>query len=77
MTNQPRAVDTCTLCVPIFHSVVLPQVAYYGEPTMAPTLFLKAYLQSTTEEFRRSEDASNIDAKHPAGWLRTKFEKQK
>lgn len=44
-------------------------MAYYGDPTMAPTVFLEAYIQSTTEEFRRSEDAPNIDAKNPAGWL--------
>ncbi|KAJ7380372.1 hypothetical protein OS493_008824 [Desmophyllum pertusum] len=53
----------------LFHKILLlcdGQVAYYGEPAMAPTLFLKAYLQSTTEEFRRSEDAPNIDAKNPA-----------
>ena len=45
------------------------QIAYYGDPTVAPTVFLKAYIQSTTEEFRRSEDAPNIDAKNPAGLL--------
>ena len=49
----------------------IPQVAYYGEPAMAPSLFLEAYLQSTTEEFRLSEDAPKIDAKNPAGSLFT------
>lgn len=45
------------------------QVAYYGEPTLAPTLFLKAYLQSTTEGFRLSEDAPKIDATNPADMI--------
>ena len=44
-------------------------MAYYGDPSIAPTTFLKAYIQSTTEEFRSSEDAPNIDAKNPAGLL--------
>ena len=47
--------------------ILLHQVAYYGEPSMAPALFLRAYVQSTTEEFRCSEDAPKIDAKNPAG----------
>ena len=34
---------------------------------MAPALFLKAYLESTTEEYRISEEAPKIDAKNPAG----------
>ncbi|KAL9959094.1 hypothetical protein ACROYT_G036177 [Oculina patagonica] len=53
----------------LFHKILLlcdGQVAYYGDPSMAPTVFLKAYIQSTTEEFRRSENAPNIDAKNPA-----------
>ncbi|KAL9959098.1 hypothetical protein ACROYT_G036181 [Oculina patagonica] len=53
----------------LFHKILLlcdGQVAYYGDPTVAPSIFLKAYIQSTTEEFRRSEDAPNIDAKNPA-----------
>ena len=36
---------------------------------MAPAVFLKAYVKSTTEEFRQSEDAPKLDAKNPAGWL--------
>ena len=36
---------------------------------MAPAVFVKAYVQSTTEEFRLSEEAPKIDAKNPAGWL--------
>lgn len=53
----------------VFISPFFIQVAYYGEPSMAPALFLKAYLESTTEEYRLSEDAPKIDAKNPAGWL--------
>ena len=36
---------------------------------MAPAVFLEAYVKSTTEEFRQSEDAPILDAKNPAGWL--------
>ncbi|KAL9959100.1 hypothetical protein ACROYT_G036183 [Oculina patagonica] len=53
----------------LFHKIILlydGQVAYYGDPSMAPAIFLKAYIQSTTEEFRRSKDAPNIDVKNPA-----------
>ncbi|PFX30555.1 Protein notum-like [Stylophora pistillata] len=56
----------------LFHKIIFMydgQVAYYGEPTLAPTLFLKAYLQSTTEGFRLSEDAPKIDATNPAGTI--------
>jgi len=45
------------------------QVAYYGDPAVAPSIFLKAYFQSTTEEYRRREDAPNIDTTNPAGKL--------
>ena len=48
---------------------MLVQVAYYGEPGKSPTIFFKAYIQSTTEEFRKSEEAPKMDAKNPAGWL--------
>ena len=44
------------------------QVAFYGEPTNVPSLFVEAYLKSTTKEFRMSENAPKIDAKNPAGW---------
>ena len=44
---------------------------------MAPVVFLKAYVQSTTEEFRQSEDAPKIDAKNPAGRLLTQSKKKK
>ena len=44
-------------------------MAYYGDPTVAPSIFLKAYFQSTTEEYRRTEDAPNIDTTNPAGTL--------
>ncbi len=53
----------------VFISTIVIQVAYYGEPSVAPALFLKAYLESTTEKDRLSEDAPKIDAKNPAGWL--------
>ena len=43
------------------------KVAYYGEPSMAPEIFLKAYAEATTEEFRLSDEAPKIDAKNPAG----------
>lgn len=43
-------------------------MAYYGEPTMAPAVFLEAYIQSTNEEFHQSKEAPKIDAKNPAGW---------
>ena len=46
-------------------------MAYYGEPAKSPAIFFKAYIQSTTEEFRQSEEAPKIDSKNPAGWLRT------
>jgi len=36
---------------------------------VAPSIFLKAYFQSTTEEYRRREDAPNIDTTNPAGKL--------
>ena len=49
------------------HFVLVPQVAYYGEPSMAPAIFLRAYVQATTEEFRLSSEAPQIDAKNPAG----------
>ena len=42
------------------------QVAYYGEPSMAPELFIKAYTATSTE-YQLSEDAPRIDAKNPAG----------
>ena len=35
---------------------------------MAPAVFINAYVQSTSKEFRRSVDATKIDAKNPAGW---------
>ena len=44
-------------------------MAYYGEPAKSPAIFFKTYIQSTTEEFRQSEEAPKIDAKNPAGWL--------
>ena len=53
---------TCTL----FSS---QQVAYYGDPAVAPSIFLKAYFQSTSEEYRSREDAPNIDTTNPAGKL--------
>ena len=41
-------------------------MAYYGEPSMAPELFIKAYT-ATSEEYQLSEEAPKIDAKNPAG----------
>ena len=43
------------------------QVAYYGEPSMAPEIFIKAYASATPEEYQLSEEAPKIDAKNPAG----------
>ncbi|CAH3186192.1 unnamed protein product [Porites evermanni] len=54
----------------LFHKILLlcdGQVAFYGEPTNVPSLFVEAYLKSTTKEFRMSENAPKIDAKNPAG----------
>ena len=52
-------------------SLPFRQVAYYGEPSMAPGTFLQAYVQATTEEFRESSHAPKIDAKNPAGESRS------
>jgi len=48
-------------------SFVYLQVAYYGEPSMAPEIFIKAYARATPEEYQLSEQAPKIDAKNPAG----------
>jgi len=48
-------------------SFVYLQVAYYGEPSMAPEIFIKAYASATSEEYQLSEEAPKIDAKNPAG----------
>lgn len=44
-------------------------MAFYGDPAEATNVFLRAYVQSTTESFRHSRDAPHIDATNPAGWL--------
>jgi len=43
------------------------QVAYYGEPSMAPEIFIQAYARATPEEYQLSEEAPKIDAQNPAG----------
>lgn len=53
----------------LFHKILFlcdGQVAYYGEPSMAPEIFIKAYARATTKEYRLSEEAPKIDAKNPA-----------
>lgn len=45
------------------------QVAYYGEPAVAPKTFLNAYFSGTSESFRQSDEAPKIDAQNPAGKL--------
>ncbi|KAL9959093.1 hypothetical protein ACROYT_G036176 [Oculina patagonica] len=53
----------------LFHKILFlcdGQVAYYGEPSMAPEIFIKAYARATSEEYQLSEEAPRIDAKNPA-----------
>ncbi|KAJ7380407.1 hypothetical protein OS493_008864 [Desmophyllum pertusum] len=66
--DEPTSAETGNL--PLFHKIILlydGQVAYVWANLPWPRLyFLKLISSQPTEDFRRSKDAPNIDAKNPA-----------